>query len=129
VSGPGPTATPTAVPPRRLSRLRAVLGVLVLAHLLALYWPRVDLQGPVTWTDKVMHVLLFAVPVLAAHVARVPFLGWVVAVFAVHAPLSEWLQHAVLPDRSGDAWDALADVAGVVLGVTLGVVGRRRGRW
>jgi VanZ family protein len=106
-----------------------VLGVVVLAHLLALYWPRLDLRGPGTGTDKLAHVLLFAAPVLAAYAARVPRRAWVVAAVAVHAPLSEWLQHAVLPNRSGDAWDAVADLAGVVLGVTLGVVGRRRGRW
>jgi VanZ family protein len=125
VSPPGPSAT--AAP--RPTRPRVVLGIVVLAHLLALYWPRVGLQGPATWTDKVVHVLLFAAPVLAAHAARVPALSWVVAAFAVHAPLSEWLQQSMLPNRSGDAWDAVADLAGVVLGVTLGVVGRRRGRW
>jgi VanZ family protein len=125
VSAPGSTGTA----PARLTGRRVVLGVVVAAHLLALYWPRVDLQGPVTWTDKVVHVLLFAVPVVAAFAARLPALGWVVVAVAVHAPLSEWLQHAVLPNRSGDTWDALADLGGVVLGVTLGVVGRRRGRW
>ena len=125
MSGAGSTATPAP----GLTRLRVVLGVVALAHLLALYWPRVDLQGPRTGTDKLVHVLLFAAPVLAAYAARVPRRAWVVAAVAVHAPLSEWLQHAVLPNRSGDAWDAVADLGGVVLGVTLGVVGRRRGRW
>ena len=119
----------TAAAPARLTRRRVGLALVVVGHLLAIYWPRVGLEGPVTWTDKVVHVLLFAAPVVAAYAARVPRAGWVAAAVAVHAPVSEWLQHAVLPNRSGDAWDAVADLGGVVLGVTLGVVGRRRGRW
>jgi hypothetical protein len=125
VSAPATAGTGT----QRSTRLRVVLGIVLLAHLLALYWPRVDLQGPVTWTDKVLHVVLFGAPALAALAARVPHERWVVAAIALHAPLSEWLQHAVLPHRSGDAWDAVADLGGVVVGVTLAVVGRRRGRW
>ena len=123
-----PRARPASSEPRP-TRSRVVLVLVVVAHLLALYWPRIDVQGPVSWTDKVVHVLLFAAPVLAAVAARVPRMAWVVVAVAVHAPLSEWLQHAVLPHRSGDVGDAVADLGGVVLGVTLGVVGRRRGRW
>ena len=54
-------------------------------------------------------------------------------VFAVHAPLSEVIQHVVLPGRSGDVWDAVVDLAGVGLGAAVlglvGVVGARRRRW
>ncbi len=49
-------------------RRRLWLGafvVLVLAHLAALYWPRVSVEGPVAWSDKVVHVLLFALPAAA----------------------------------------------------------------
>ena len=105
----------------------AAVGALVV-HLAALYWPRVDVQGPVTWTDKVVHVLLFGVPTLL--VLRAWRRPWpVVALLALHAPLSELAQHALLLGRSGDEWDAVADLGGVVLGVTLAVVGRRRWRW
>jgi VanZ family protein len=121
-------ASPATAPPRRTA-WRLAFAVVLVVHVLALYWPRVGLQGPVTWTDKVVHVLLFATPVLVAVAARVPRLPWVVAALAAHAPLSEWLQHTVLPHRSGDPWDAVADLGGVVVGVTLGMVGRRRRRW
>ena len=52
-----------------------------------------------------------------------------VGLLALHAPVSELVQHFLLPNRSGDPWDAVADLGGVVLGVTLAVVGRRRRRW
>jgi len=102
--------------------------VVVAVHLAALYWPRVEVQGPVTWTDKVVHVLLFAAPTVAGLLTGIrPAL--LVAVVAAHAPVSELVQHYLLPDRSGDLWDAVADLGGVVLGVTLVVVGRARRRW
>jgi hypothetical protein len=50
-------------------------------------------------------------------------------VFAVHAPVSEVLQHVLLPGRSGDVWDAVVDLVGVGLGVLALVVGARRRRW
>jgi VanZ family protein len=76
----------------------------------------------------VVHVLLFGVPtVLALRAWRHPWV--VVGLLAVHAPLSELAQHAWLPHRSGDVWDSVADLGGVVLGVTLAVVGRHRWRW
>lgn len=119
--------------PRRATGLgvpwvRVVAVGSLVVHLAALYWPRVDAAGPVTWTDKVVHVLLFGVPtVLVLRAWRRPWLA--VALLGLHAPVSELVQHAWLPDRSGDAWDAVADLGGVVLGVTLAVVGRRRWRW
>ena len=110
------------------TRTQVLAVVVVAVHLAALYWPRVDIQGPVTWTDKVVHVLLFGVPTLLLLRAwRRPWPA--VGLIALHAPLSELAQHFWLPNRSGDAWDAVADLGGVVLGVTLAVVGRRRWRW
>ena len=96
---------------------------LVVVQLLAVYWPRVDVQGPVTWTDKVVHVLLFLLPTVAGLVAGLRP-SWVVGLIALHAPVSELVQHFLLPNRSGDVWDAVADLSGVVLGVTSVVVGR-----
>jgi len=114
--------------PGRPRRAAAVVFVLlVVAHLAALYWPRVDLQGPVTWTDKVVHVLLFLAPTVAGLLAGVRP-AYLVALLALHAPVSELAQHYLLPHRTGDAWDAVADLAGVVLGVTSVVVGRARRR-
>ena len=100
-----------------------VFAVILVAHLVALYWPRVDIVGPVTWSDKVGHVLLFLAPTVAGLLAGVRP-AYLVALLALHAPVSELLQHYLLPHRSGDAWDAVADLGGVVLGVTSVVVGR-----
>ncbi|HEX5427354.1 MAG TPA: VanZ family protein [Pedococcus sp.] len=130
---PGRTTAPrgsTEAAPRRRTRRawRVAFVGLVVVQLLAVYWPRVDVQGPVTWTDKVVHVLLFLLPTVAGLVAGLRP-SWVVGLIALHAPVSELVQHFVLPNRSGDVWDAVADLSGVVLGVTLVVVGRARRRW
>jgi hypothetical protein len=108
-------------PPRRTPFV--VFAVLLVAHLAALYWPRVDIQGPVSWTDKVVHVLLFLVPTVAGLLAGVRP-AYLVGLLALHAPASELVQHYLLPHRTGDPWDAVADLGGVVLGVTSVVVGR-----
>ena len=125
------TLVPAGTTGRGRSTLRVVATLAVLVHLAAIYWPRVDVVGPVPWTDKVVHVLLFGVPTVLLLVARPPRIqpAVVVGVLALHAPVSELLQHFLLPHRSGDVWDAVADLGGVVLGVTLAVVGRRRWRW
>jgi VanZ family protein len=115
----------TASPSRVIDSL-AVASVVV--QLLVLYWPVVTVEGPVSWTDKVVHVLVFAVPTFLVGRA----LGSVrtaVIIFAVHAPLSELVQHLLLPGRSGDVWDAVVDLVGVALGAAVLVVGARRGRW
>lgn len=102
--------------------------VVVAVHLAALYWPRVSVQGPVAWTDKVVHVTLFAVPALVGLLAGVRP-AYLLVPLALHAPVSELLQHAVLPNRSGDVWDAVADLSGLVVGATIGMVSRTRARW
>lgn len=100
----------------------------VVVQLLALYWPVVTVEGPATWTDKVVHLLVFAVPTYAV--------GWALGsartaavVFATHAPVSELVQHYVLPGRSGDVWDAVVDLVAVALGAGAVVVGARLRRW
>ncbi len=101
--------------------------LLLAGHLLALYWPRIDLPGATpSGSDKFAHVLLFALPTIAALLAlRRP---WpVVTALAVHAPLSEWLQASVLPHRSGDPADAAADLLGVLVGAGVGWWLRARG--
>ena len=101
------------------SRLRPdhwlfALSVLAVAgHLLALYWPGspepgFDLPG----ADKVVHVLLFGVPVYL--LGRLTGRRWLVAgCFAAHAVVSELVQHWFVPYRSGDPLDLLADLAGI----------------
>ncbi|NNM46190.1 VanZ family protein [Knoellia sp. DB2414S] len=105
-----------------------VFAVLVVVQLLALYWPRVTVQGPVTWTDKVVHLLLFLVPTVSGLLAGIRP-AYLVTAMAVHAPVSELVQHFLLPNRSGDAWDAVLDLTGVALAVGVFVVGRARRCW
>lgn len=85
-------------------------------------------------TDKVVHVLLFlltTLPVMLAvhsrHPMRVPRQHsqafWLVAmqtllVMTAIAFLSEWIQSYV-PGRSADPLDVLADIIGIVAGITL----------
>ena len=102
---------------------RGAFVALVVAQLAALYWPRVEIQGPVTWTDKIAHVLLFAVPTAVGLLAGIRP-AYLVTAVALHAPVSELVQHYLLPNRSGDLGDVVADLVGVVLGVTLAVVWR-----
>ncbi len=109
--------------------LTTVAAILVVLQLCALYWPVVTVEGPVSWTDKVVHLLVFAVPTYA--VGRAWGRVWLTAlVFALHAPVSELVQHFFLPGRSGDVWDAVLDLVGVAVGVVaLLVVNRRRKHW
>jgi len=102
---------------RHTGLLLVLAGVLVL-HLAALYWPRVDVTGPVQQSDKVVHALLFATPVIVASCV-VHSWRWLALLLAVHAPVSEVVQHYVLPHRSGDPLDAVADLVGVALGATV----------
>lgn len=104
----------------------AVLAVVV--QLCVLYWPVVTIEGPVSWTDKVVHLLVFAVPTYA--VARAfGAVRTVVIAFALHAPVSELVQHFLLPGRSGDVWDAVVDLVGVGLAAAALVVRARLRRW
>lgn len=105
----------------------AAFGVVVL-QLCVLYWPVVTVEGPVSWTDKVVHVLMFAVPTYLVGWA-LRSVGWAVAVFLVHAPVSELVQNFFLPGRSGDVWDAVVDVVGTALAAGLLLVRARRDRW
>lgn len=102
-------------------RVGAAVAAVTL-QLAVLYAPRapmVDTAGlPL---DKLVHVVAFALPTAALIVAGVPR-GWVIGLMAVHAPLSEVLQHRLLAQRSGEPLDIVADLAGVALGAL--VVGR-----
>jgi VanZ family protein len=98
-------------------RARTGLAALSLGLQFAvLYAPRapaVDTGGiPV---DKLVHVAAFALPTAALIVAGLPR-GWVIGLMAVHAPLSEVIQGALLADRSAEGADVVADLVGVALG-------------
>ena len=121
----GPPAAPSAPASRRRRRaVAAALVVAVVVQLVVLYLPgeQVPEAGfAVPGLDKAIHVAVFALPAFLA-VWRGRSAWWALP-FAVHAPVSELVQHAWVPLRTGDPVDVVADLAGVVLGV---VAARRR---
>ncbi len=119
------TRSATAAPPGRLARGLAVAAVVT--QLLVLYWPVVTVEGPVSWTDKVVHALVFSIPTYAVGRAF-GSVRLVVVVFAIHAPVSELVQHFLLPGRTGDVWDAVLDLVGVALGAAALLVRAARQR-
>lgn len=103
----------------------AAMVVSVAGHCYALYAPgspeppTFDIPG----LDKAVHMALFAVPVALARLLSRRW--WPVGLFACHAPVSEIVQWAVVPLRSGDPWDLAADLAGVAAGVAAAAWCRR----
>lgn len=105
---------------------RALMAALAL-QVLALYWPfGVDLPFSMpqssSWvpTDKLLHVVLFAVPAycgvrLAQVTARRALAVAVLAGLFLHAGVSEVIQGAFLP-RQRDLFDVAADVVGLLVG-------------
>lgn len=81
-----------------------------------LYSPSPPGPDGVPGLDKVGHLLAFAVPTGLAWLLGA---RWLVALLAVHAVVSEPLQHAVAEQRMLDWWDAVANLTGVALGVGL----------
>jgi hypothetical protein len=111
---------------RRSNRLwRVALVVALVLQLISLYLPRAPAGPQVTGLDKVVHVCIFAAPALAALMAGVSA-PWALGILAVHAPLSELVQHFALPQRSGDVLDVMADFAGIALGWLAYLVWNRR---
>jgi VanZ family protein len=104
-------------------RLRIAFAVAVLVQMWALYVPRgpsVDSGLPL---DKVVHAGLFLL---------VTWLGlrlgwrWIVPVMVGQAALSELVQTWLLPQRSGDWGDLVADLAGIALAVVITLTQRRK---
>jgi hypothetical protein len=100
------------------ARRRWVFGALVLLQCAVLYSPRsVDSPDDLP-LDKVVHALVFGLVAWAGVRAGVPT-GWLVGLLVSNAVLSEVVQERLLAHRSGDPWDAVADVVGTVIGVFL----------
>ena len=109
-------------------------GVLVLlvVQVVVLYTPQAGgPPSPIPHGDKVVHALTFGAPVLVAGWAKGDPWRVVALLSAVHAPVSEVIQHVALPTRSGDPWDVVADLVGVGVafaGVAWGIRRPRRRR-
>lgn len=97
---------------------RAACAAAILVQLVVLYAPSTRGPGTFPGADKLVHATVFAAVGFTAVRAgwpRVPVFGVLVA----HAVISEVVQHLVLPGRSGDPLDAVADIVGAGIGVLL----------
>jgi len=100
----------------------------VAVQLVVLYVPRAPVGPPVGGFDKLVHLSIFAAPAFAALVVGIRA-RWALGILALHAPISELIQHFVLPHRSGDVFDVLADLSGILIGALAYLVWSRRQRW
>jgi len=89
--------------------------VAVVLQFVLLYSPSGGGTAPFPNFDKLVHCAMFALPVFFALLAGLPRVP-VIAVLALHAPVSEFIQWTLLPNRSGDPWDVVADLVGVTIG-------------
>ena len=145
-SSPAQPASPAARPivgsgvGRRVRVVASAAAVVALAvHLWGLYRD----HGPPTpgWfpqADKLEHLVGFGLPCLLVLVAlhlhaagagrplSARAVALVVGLFALHAGVSEVVQGDFYTSRSGDPFDALADVVGTALGLAAYRVLRRR---
>ena len=139
---PEPLSSTTPAPVGDRST-RVAVSAAALAALAVHLWGLYRDQGPpsVPWfpqADKVEHLVGFGLPcflvLLALHLragAAGRRLGTravavVVGLFVVHAGVSEVVQGELYTSRSGDPFDALADVVGTSLGLAAYLGVRRR---
>ena len=104
---------------------RWAFGVALAVQLIAVYAPNAPAGPEINGLDKVIHVSIFAAPALAALMVGMRA-RWALGILAVHAPISELIQHLVIPQRDGDVLDVMADLGGVFLGGLAYLVWSRR---
>lgn len=96
---------------------RVAFAGAVVVNLALLYWPQGVSGGGFLppQSDKVVHLLAFAAVALTGVGAGI---AWrpLAAVLVVHAVTSEVAQARLLPARSGDPADVVADLAGILAG-------------
>ena len=98
----------------------------VALQLYGVYSPRE--AGPhigIPQIDKVAHCFLFAAVAFTGLKVGVPA-RWLLGALAANAIVSELVQHWLLPQRDGDPFDVLADLAGVALGAWIATKTHRR---
>ncbi len=91
----------------------------VVLQLYGVYTPRE--AGPhvgIPGIDKVAHLFLFGSVAFLGLMVRIP-VRWLIGALVANAIVSELVQYAVLPQRDGDPFDVLADLAGVAVGAWL----------
>jgi hypothetical protein len=108
----------TPAGPGRSPRALAAFAATVALQLVLLYWPFAPGGGGLPHQDKAVHLLIFAAVAWTGLRAGVPT-RWLLALLVLHAGVSELVQARLLPDRSGDPADVLADLLGVLAGTLL----------
>ena len=104
---------------------RAAFAAAVLVHLAVLYAPSAPAAPAAGDLDKVVHAAAFAAVAWTGRLAGLPALPLALALGG-HALVSEALQSALLPGRSGEWSDVAADVAGTLLGAVVRLPPSRR---
>lgn len=125
---------------RSLLHPAAILTVLVLNT--SFYWPKLPKSGEeigsaIPHMDKIVHVAIFALTTaLVLHLlvptrssrsldlarrgsAHPRAAGWAVAAIGAHAFIIEVIQHWLMPTRSGDVADIVADLVGMALALAV----------
>ncbi|TWD82336.1 VanZ family protein [Kribbella amoyensis] len=97
----------------------------VVVQLYGLYAPTQPGPPGIPYLDKVSHCVIFAAVAYLGLRARIPA-RWLLGALVAHAVVSELIQGYLLPSRSGDPFDALADVLGVAIGAWFGFRALRR---
>ena len=125
-SGAG-VGSPDPVRPRLSPKLwwRLAFGIAVAVQLIAVYAPSGPSGPNINGFDKLVHLSIFFVPSFAALMMGIRA-RWALGILALHAPVSELIQHFALPQRTGDVFDAVADLSGVLLGGLAYMVWTRR---
>ncbi|MGY3127785.1 putative membrane protein [Agrococcus sp. UYP33] len=96
-----------------------LFALAIVVQLLGLYAPRAPSGGGLPGVDKVAHAAMFLAPALLGLLAGIrPVV--LAPLLIIHAVVSEVVQHLVLAERSGDPWDAVADIVGVAIGLAVG---------
>lgn len=103
----------------------AAFALAIVLQLVALYWPSPPGGPGIPGLDKLVHATVFLLPAALGVVAGIRPL-WLGSALGAHAVISELVQQLALPERSGDVWDAVADVIGIAVGLAVGVAIRRR---
>lgn len=92
-----------------------MLALAIGLQLWGLYAPEAPDSGDLPGSDKLGHVLMFALVMASGVVAGIPA-ALLAVVLVLQAVVSETVQGMLLSMRSGDVWDAVADLVGIALG-------------
>lgn len=91
-------------------------AVAVVLSLVVLFLPQSGVPSAPPGTDKVVHLLLFALLAFTGRRAGLPA-GPLLAGLVAYAGISEVLQATLPIGRDGDVWDALVDGLGALVGL------------